>query len=367
MHTWIRTALFSLLLASPHAFGHSGELSHLAAPILTVAKTEAAPTSNTTSGQGEFRFRILYRADHLHAAAQDVLKNAHGGFAVDRRDGRGEIYFALPGAGILRISSDFKEVRLLDTAEEMRDTNLHNAGIWYASEGAARLSFPANQVGKVFTTSLDGKLRHVLNAPDQDVSFNAETVNTYFREGGKFVPTDIEYADGRYYITTGYSKLDYVLTANAAANAISWAPLAFGGKGAEPGQFGTGHGITVAPDGGALSVSDRPNGEIDRFSFGGQYLDTLTLPKGAWPCDIDYEAGYALVGCLHGPDREKGAPIYLLKDGQVISTILPKEDLGLEKFQHVHNAVLVKRNGRLYIVAQAWNPGDFVILEQSTK
>ena len=41
-----------------------------------------------------------------------------------------------------------------------------------------------------------------------------------------------------------------------------------------------------------------------------------------------------------------------------------KEDLGLEKFTHIHNAVLRKHGGKHYVIAQAWNPGDFAILEQ---
>jgi hypothetical protein len=50
----------------------------------------------------------------------------------------------------------------------------------------------------------------------------------------------------------------------------------------------------------------------------------------------------------------------------LVSTLFPKDDLGLENFKHVHNAVLRQIGGRLYVIAQAWNPGDFVILEQVT-
>ena len=46
--------------------------------------------------------------------------------------------------------------------------------------------------------------------------------------------------------------------------------------------------------------------------------------------------------------------------------LFPKDDLGLENFKHVHNAVLRQMGGKLYVIAQAWNPGDFVILEQVT-
>ena len=61
---------------------------------------------------------------------------------------------------------------------------------------------------------------------------------------------------------------------------------------------------------------------------------------------------------------KKGAPIYVLKNGAVVSTVMPKAELGLEKFQHIHNAVIREVNGVLYIIAQAWNPGDFAVLRQ---
>ncbi len=57
------------------------------------------------SGQGEYQFRVAYTAAHLPAETAPVLVNAHGGFAVDRREGKGETYFALPGAGIIKISA----------------------------------------------------------------------------------------------------------------------------------------------------------------------------------------------------------------------------------------------------------------------
>ncbi|MCP5113739.1 MAG: hypothetical protein GY953_23130, partial [bacterium] len=113
-----------------------------------------------------------------------------------------------------------------------------------------------------------------------------------------------------------------------------------------------------------IDVADRPNSEIERFTRYGQYLSTVPMPLGSFPCDVDYLGKYGIVGSLHGADRGKGAPIYILENDKVISTIMCKEDLGLENFQHIHNAVLHERGGKLYVIAQAWNPGDFAILEQ---
>lgn len=319
------------------------------------------------SGQGRYRFRVLYTSAHLPAEAQKVLKAAHGGFAVDRRPDRGEIYFALPGAGLIEISADLAKTRLIDTPPELRETNLHNTTIWYAPGGEAYLSFPANQAGRVYTTTLDGRLVDTLEAPEPGADLGHPVANDYFRGRGNFVPTDVEALDGLLYVTTGYSNLDFVLTARLAGTRpprTVWHDLAFGGKGNGPGEFGTGHGITVPPGLKRIDVADRPNSEIDRFTRHGQYLGSWKMPAGSWPCDVDYLGRYAVVGALHGPDRSLGAPIYLFEEERLVSTILPKQELGLANFQHVHNAVLVERGGKLYVIAQAWNPGDFAVLEQ---
>jgi len=320
-----------------------------------------------TSGQGKMRFRVLYTSAHLPPEAQKVLTSAHGGFAVDLRPGKGETYFSLPGAGIIQISSDLKSTRLLDTAPEMKNTNLHNTTIWQAADGGTFLTFPGNQASRVFTTTVDGKLVHTLSPPDGAGDLGSPVANDYFRGRGNFVPTDTDQLDGILYVATGYSNLDFVLTARILGTnpfRAAWHDLAFGGKGTGAGQFGTGHGVTVPPGLKRIDVADRPNSEIDRFTRHGHYLSTLRMPLGSFPCDIYYLGKYAVVGSLHGPDRGKGAPIYILEGDTLISTVMPKEELGLKNFQHIHNAVLRELGGKRYIIAQAWNPGDFAILEQ---
>jgi hypothetical protein len=354
---------------APLAAAHSGHHHDEESSTITLAQADANAAAKSypgVTGQGDLKFKLLYKGDHLPAEAVAVLKKAHGGFAVDRRKGKGEVYFALPGAGIIEISADLAHTNMIDTPPAMKDTNLHNAGIWYADDGSPYLVFPGNDVGKVFTTTLDGKLVNTLDAPTADTEFGDATVNKYFDDGKKFVPTDVAKLGKLYYITTGYSDLDFVLTANVAptAAAVTWNQLAFGGRGTGPGQFGTGHGITVSPDGKQLTVADRPNAEIDRFTPDGKYVDTVSLPKGSLACDIDYTEGLAVIGCLEGPDKTKGAPIYILKNDAIVSTLMPKEDLGLADFIHVHNATLTRAGDKLYVIAQAWNPGDFAILEQ---
>jgi hypothetical protein len=327
---------------------------------------DAPPASaqNKVSGQGRMRFRVLRTARDLPPEAQAVLKSAHGGFSVDVRPGKGETYFALKGAGIVRISSDLASAHVLRTPDAVRDANQHNTTLLFSNE-TPLLAFPANEARRVFITTLDGDLIQTIEPPEPGTDTGHPVANEYFEGKGDFVPTDVEHLDGLLYFTTGYSKLDFVLTARVAGSPpfrAAWNNLAFGGKGKGTGQFGTGHGITVPPGLKRLDIADRPNSEIDRFTPEGKYHSTLRLPLGSFPCDIHYLGPYAVVGALYGPDRTKGAPIYILENDRVISTIMPKEELGLENFQHVHNAVLRQYANKLYVIAQAWNPGDFTIL-----
>ncbi len=369
-HFRVAALLGCALLCAPGITAHPRG-KHLALPLQVAPAPAApgtiAPGAKGVTGHGALRFRVLLTAAQLPEEARKVVVSAHGGFAVDHRDGKGETYFALPGAGLLRLSADMKEVTLLATSAEMRAANLHNTTIWYGRDGDAFLSFPANDLGRVFTTALSGTLLHTLGRPEPADDLGLRSVRDYFAGGGAFVPTDVAFLDDLFYITTGYSSLDFVLTARVTSERplrAAWHDLAFAGRGTGPGQLGTGHGITVPPGTKRIDVADRANAEIDRYTRHGQYLGTLATPAGSLPCDVDYLDRYAVVGALDGSDRSKGAPIYIYEDDRLVSTLFPKDDLGLVNFKHVHNAVLRRADGKLYVIAQAWNPGDFAVLEQ---
>jgi hypothetical protein len=256
---------------------------------------------------------------------------------------------------------------MVETPDEMRKINLHDTNIWYDKDGTPYLVFPANSEGKIFTTTLDGRLVHKLDAPTAADNFEQPEVHDYLLGGGNFSPTAVEYLEGLYYVTTGYCNLDYVLTARISPDGTQamWNDLAWGGKGDAIGKFRTGHGITKPPGMVRLDVADRPNSRFERFSRYGHYLSGLDMPSGSLPCDINYlDHQYSVVPALEGPDKKKGAPIYILENEKLISTIMIKEDLGLPNFTHIHNAAIRKIGDKFYIMALAWNPGDFAILEQ---
>ncbi|HEY5908150.1 MAG TPA: hypothetical protein VIZ31_08895 [Vicinamibacteria bacterium] len=354
-----------MTLAGLSSVAEAGGPQQAAAPTGAIA-----PGAKGVSGQGALRFKVLATSALFPEEARRALLSAHGGFAVDHREGRGETYFFLPGAGILRLSADFKQVTLVPTPPEIKGTNQHNTKIWYAADGTAYLSFPANDKGFVFTTTLTGELVHTLGRPTGEEDLGLPGVRDYFAGGGAFAPTDVDYLDGLLYVTTGYSPLDAVITArvtSARPLQIAWHDLAFAGRGTGPGQLSTGHGLTVPRGTKRIDVADRGNAEIERYTRHGQYLSTLTLPAGSMPCDIDYLGRYAAVPALDGPDKSRGAPIYILEDDRLASTLWPAEDLGLAGFKHIHNAVLRQVGGKLYVIAQTWNPGDFAVLEQVTQ
>ncbi|MCY4569790.1 MAG: hypothetical protein OXD49_15955, partial [Candidatus Poribacteria bacterium] len=137
------------------------------------------------SGQGALKFKVLYMRDHFPPEVVAAIDKAHSGFDVDRREGKGETYFALPGVGIIQISADLKTTRLIDTPPALKKANVHYTTVWTTSAGTPYLSFPANDVGKIFTTTMDGTLVHTLEAPDAMTDFQHQAVNTYFSEGGK--------------------------------------------------------------------------------------------------------------------------------------------------------------------------------------
>ncbi len=127
--------------------------------------------------------------------------------------------------------------------------------------------------------------------------------------------------------------------------------------------------MTRVPGTNVFTIADRKNARLETFAPGGRYVAGLTLAPGAMPCSVDYYGRFSLVACLRGPGESTPAPIYVFEDGNLVSEINIGRDLGLAGFTHIHNAVFRVIEGedesrKFYILAYAWNPGNFAILEQ---
>src|SRR5438045_1102282 len=137
---FLAAILFALLCGGEPVLAHPHH--HESGPAAQETASPAPPgtidsSAKGVSGTGALRFRVLLTSASLPDEARKVLVSAHGGFAVDHRPGKEETYFALPGAGILRLGADLKQIALVPTPPEMKDTNLHNTKIWYAPDGTA--------------------------------------------------------------------------------------------------------------------------------------------------------------------------------------------------------------------------------------
>ena len=79
----------------------------------------------------------------------------------------------------------------------MKNTNMHNAGIWNAPDGSSFLVFPGNEAGQVFITGVDGKLVHTIRPPEGGVDLGTPSPTITLPERG-LLPTDVDQLDGLY-------------------------------------------------------------------------------------------------------------------------------------------------------------------------
>jgi hypothetical protein len=313
-----------------------------------------------TKRSGDTPFEFIHRKD-LHVLPAPVLESEaklHGGFAADKRSNFGQLYYGMPGCGILRIDSDLNRQELIELPEKLRPMNFHSTKIG-SINGSLRLFLPANDDAMVAVVSLEGALDYVLTKPEFE-QYQAENI--------KFAPTDTLLVDQQLFVADGYGA-NYISTADVISH--QWTGI-FGGMAENAGQngkFSTAHGINAHPIHHHLAIADRPNSRIQDHAADGGFIASHSLPAGAWPCGIDFvlwEGRWlGVIGSLVDPLKDRPAPIYIVDANtyEVLSTIRPKEDLGIEQVQHLHNVVWHVYNSQLYIVCQSWNPGHYFVLE----
>ena len=316
----------------------------------------------TTKRSGDTPFAFIHRAD-LHALPGSVLAsevNLHGGFAVDPRPGFGHVYYGMPECGILRVDPDMKRQELIQLPDRLKPMNFHSTKIGSIG-GSWRLFLPANNDALVAVIKLDGALDFILTRPEFEAYQAKET---------PYAPTDTVLVDRTLFVADGYGS-NFISSADVVQQ--KWTGI-FGGKtedAHENGKFATAHGINVHhEDHHHLVIADRPSARIQIHGLDGSFEASHALPPGAWPCGIDFvkwEGRWlGVIGSLLDPVKDRPAPIYIVDANtyEVLSTIRPKEELGIEAVQHLHNVVWHTHNGQLYLVCQAWNPGLYFVLER---
>ena len=364
--------------------GHSHGENHAGiTDLLTIERVLALPQNQhaanaevstngvrASSGSGDLSFEVSVTSKQLpkkvfevnpFAKKRRILDCAHGGFAFDHREGQGEVYWFLQGAGAMRIHTDRTKIELLTTDPKMVKFNMHNA-TFFEHKGEGRISWPANGGASVFITDTDGKLLHTIGRP---------TMKPY-SDGAGYAPTDTAYLDGKLWVTDGYAS-KFVMSYDLDEQ--KWTGTIFGGrsKKAEPGKFGTNHGITIHK--GLIYIAGRYFARIHSYKSNTEFVSMFPLPDGSKPCDFEFfkQDGklYGVAASLNKANGSKdtGAAIYIvdMETLKIVSTIKPKDELGLSRFTHLHNVFPCVDDGVVMLFCQAWNVGDFAVLRQAVK
>lgn len=310
------------------------------------------------SGQDSFVFTLRDDLDRLPIQAKPFEGNLHGGFAVDSRPGYGQIYYNMPGCGMIRIEPDLKYQSIIWLPEELKNLNFHSTKL-AEIDGQTRLVVPANDGELVAFLSVEGKIEFMLSRPEFD---------EYRNTTASYHPTDTVQVGDQLFIADGYGS-NYISSYNISRR--KWDGI-FGGLTDIPtddGKFGTAHGINLNPVHNHLDIADRPHSRLQAHDTEGRFLESHFFPKGSFLCGIDYkkinQKWVGVVGCLLDPIEGRPAPIYIfdVESYELLSVIRPKEEMGVSLAQHLHNVVFHENNGQVFLVCQSWNPGDFFILQ----
>ena len=209
--------------------------------------------------------------------AREFEVDMHGGFNEDPETNI--VYTGIPGYGLCAISPDLKTWTRLGTDERLKD-NIHGI-VFFIHKGEKRLAVAQNGI-RVLVLDLEGNIISEILKPTGNEFDFAEANEFFGSEDSNFGVTDVTYLDGIIYTAHGYSKGDFVLTIAEKEGKWSWGSLAWGGKGDNPGQFQTAHGIYAHE--GYILVANRAAGQVVRFTKEGEYVERnlMIYPMAVW-------------------------------------------------------------------------------------
>ncbi|QDT67984.1 NHL repeat protein [Planctomycetes bacterium MalM25] len=365
-------ALMALLALSTPLSAHEGHDHEAGATVVaspasssggveTAFKSKKGPTPGATTGSGDLRFKYNAELSKLPSEIADRILRAHGGFA---KTPGGDLYFGLRDTGLIHLSADLRTKTLIAANEYYASGGLHNCA--YLERDGGLLIIPDDEGGRILIVDLEGNEVKTLKRPP-------------FFPKGNYKPTDIDIAsNGKAYVADGYGSTKKVFTIDLET--MDYEAIKFGDRVTDsnqtPGRFSTSHGVTFDPTDDSVVVADRERQWVQKFDLDGEFLAGFQTGDSN-PCDIDFvdfgDDRLMVVGCLVGPkdggtdknDRptRSNGVVQILRDGEVVSTLDLKNDLGLDQFRHVHNAAGVVRDGKLYVLCYGWNPGCYAVLE----
>ncbi|RAJ12283.1 NHL repeat-containing protein [Arenibacter echinorum] len=313
------------------------------------------------TGQGEF---IFSWDQELTAAfpkdAHEFEPGMHGGFNEDPETGI--VYTGIPGYGLCAISPDLTKWSTLGTDQRLKD-NIHGI-VFFVHKGKKYLAV-AQEGKRVLVLTLDGTIvSEVLKPTGNEFKF-AEANEFFGSKDSNFGVTDVTYLNGTLYVAHGYSAGDFVMTIKEKNGVWAWGKLAWGGKGDNPGQFQTAHGIYAHEN--HILVANRAAGQVVKFTKKGKFIETFNdIPEGSLVCNVSYKSEHYFLNALSAIGEQKSAPIYVHTGEKLLSTIVAG-DLDIPVLTNIHQVWphIVTENGskQLYLLVHGWNKGKFAVLK----
>lgn len=251
--------------------------SSMLAPGFTFNILPSKPElSDEIIGHGDFRYRVHKTWGNLDPS-QNPINNCHE-MVMDKK-GR-----------LIMVGDETKNnILIYDKSGKLLESwghdfpGGHGLTLWDAG-GEEFLFICDPNIGKVFKTTLDGKILLTLEHPSKHGAYDA-------KDG--YSPTETAIGpNGDIYIADGYGS-QWVLQYNSKGEFIR----KFGGRGDGESEFQTAHGVCIDtrnPGNPTLLVTSRIHNSFKRFSLDGKYLESIFLP-GAFVCRpvIDGENLYA--------------------------------------------------------------------------
>ena len=327
----------------------------------TNANDLAPMQAKLKTGQGDY---IFSWNKELTAAfpkeAQEFEPKMHGGFNEDPETGI--VYTGIPGYGLCAISADLTKWSVLGTDKRLKD-NIHGI-VFFVHKGKKHLAV-AQEGKRVLVLTLDGQIVSEILKPT-GTEFKFAPANEFFAsKDSNFGVTDVTYLKGTLYVAHGYSKGDFVMTIKEKNGVWSWGKLAWGGKGDNPGQFKTAHGIYAHKN--KILVANRAAGQVVRFTKKGKFVETFNeIPTGSLVCNVSYKDEHYFLNALSAIGDQKSAPLYVHSGEKLVSTVIPG-DLDIPVLTNIHQVWphYVTKNGQkqLYLLVHGWNKGKFAVLK----
>ncbi|HLK64578.1 MAG TPA: hypothetical protein VKU19_14135 [Bryobacteraceae bacterium] len=154
-------------------------------------------------------------------------------------------------------------------------------GLHIRKEGSTEFLYLCDtRRGIVVKATLDGEEVYTIGYPDVSEAYKPGPDG----KKPKYSPTNLAIApNGDLYVGDGYGS-SYINQYNSKGEYIR----TFGGKGKEPGKLDCPHGIAIDMRSGkpVLTVADRANARIQRFTLDGQHIDFIS--GTSQPCHFHY-------------------------------------------------------------------------------